>query len=165
MILSNAYRPNQAPLVRLALSQSQPQPVVQSSANVSVRLRGDWALTALSDGDIVHVIGARSCSTSRGVSTVNSTASRVPQLELELELEVDDDSGLVIVNPDCLVSGTVIGGSFPCVRKSVLSDTLPTAGVTALAALQGTLSSLSSPDLRVLIVIHFSVVVACISCV
>ncbi|XP_060065451.1 DNA replication ATP-dependent helicase/nuclease DNA2-like [Ylistrum balloti] len=64
-------------------------------------LEGFWCDTHITEGDIVHVIG---------------------QFDDHMTCHITDKSGLIVVNPDRLLSGTsVVSGVF-CMRKSILNE-------------------------------------------
>ena len=69
-------------------------------------LRDSWAHHAnknVKKGDVVNVIG-----TKMGA--------------VEGEVIIDDDTGLLVVNPDRLISGTSVVATLFCQRKAVLND-------------------------------------------
>ncbi|XP_012939097.1 DNA replication ATP-dependent helicase/nuclease DNA2 isoform X2 [Aplysia californica] len=63
-------------------------------------LQGFWADTVVKEGDIVNIIGERSGA----------------------EYVISDKSGLIVINPDLLLSGTLVVSSVFCLRKSVLNE-------------------------------------------
>ncbi|KAJ2963613.1 hypothetical protein NQZ79_g1441 [Umbelopsis isabellina] len=67
----------------------------------TVKLRQDWVHTQVSCGDIVHVIS----SNPRAATTI-----------------IDNQSNLIIVHPDTLISSTAVSDSFTCIRKAVLRN-------------------------------------------
>ena len=74
-----------------------------SGTRTTCALRGSWATTAVAAGDVVHVLQAEEADESGA-------------------LRVDDRAGLVVVNPDGLVSGTSIVSTLFCMRKAVLNE-------------------------------------------
>lgn len=67
-------------------------------------IREDWYDVIAEKADIVHVIG------KPGQSIIDNT------------------SGMLIVNPDFLVSSTTVADSFGCVRRAVLQDRVKATG-------------------------------------
>ncbi len=65
-------------------------------------LRGSWATSKVREGDVVHVL-----------------ADWRDELDAFL---VDDSSGLLVVEPDRLVSGTSVVSTLFCMRKAVLNE-------------------------------------------
>eukprot|EP00736_Rhodelphis_marinus_P010559 Rmarinus@m.29999 len=83
----------------------------QESIECRLRLRGEWAYSSeVSPGDYVNVF---SDTWSNG------------------ECIVDDNKGLIVIHPDCLVSGTRISESFTCLRRAFLSARAPEQGSSA----------------------------------
>ena len=64
-------------------------------------LKGTWIDTTVRQGDVVNVLGLD---------------------ETKNEWIVDDLNGLLIVNPDLLISGTSIVSTLFCMRKAVLNE-------------------------------------------
>jgi hypothetical protein len=88
---------------------------------VCVVLREDWAQTPVLAGDTLNII----------------TPGRT--VDWSLPVVLDNSSGMVILQPDVLVSGTVVSESFPCLRRAVLRDTMQ-AGASSTAAVKGNLA-------------------------
>lgn len=65
-------------------------------------LRGSWIYTLVNEGDIVNLL-----------ADYNS---------VEEAYVIDDLTGLLIVNPDLLISGTSVVSAVFCMRKSVLNE-------------------------------------------
>jgi DNA replication ATP-dependent helicase Dna2 len=53
---------------------------------------------------------------------------------------VDENRGYAVVNPDILISGTVIADSLSCMRKSVLADRIRFPTDRTMALLNGSMS-------------------------
>eukprot|EP01083_Nonionella_stella_P000443 1268_1 len=85
----------------------------------TIILRGEWASSIVRIGDFVHVIGHPEPNSGTFI--------------------VDDERNLLILHPDCLISGSVIGTSYPCVRRTVLSQKIQGGG-SGKAALFGSLT-------------------------
>ncbi|KAK9467597.1 hypothetical protein V1512DRAFT_261556 [Lipomyces arxii] len=83
-----------------------------------VKLREDWYDTAVSLHDYIHVIG------------VTETSG---------QLVVDNAAGLIIVNPDYLVSCTVVADHFLCGRRSVLEQRVRNPSDVNKSTVYGTL--------------------------
>ncbi|KAK7487914.1 hypothetical protein BaRGS_00020815 [Batillaria attramentaria] len=71
-------------------------------------LQGFWADTHVQEGDVVHVLS------DSNQSGPNTTQNGV--------LVVSDTQGQIVVNPDLLLSGTVIVSGVYCLRRSVLNE-------------------------------------------
>eukprot|EP01117_Protostelium_nocturnum_P009246 TRINITY_DN3308_c1_g1_i1.p1 TRINITY_DN3308_c1_g1~~TRINITY_DN3308_c1_g1_i1.p1 ORF type:complete len:1558 (+),score=542.81 TRINITY_DN3308_c1_g1_i1:102-4676(+) len=67
-----------------------------------ITLKGIWVPTAVQKGDTVNII-----------------APRQPQ---DRKLEVNDSYGLIVLNPDLLVTGTRAADSQTCLRQTILMD-------------------------------------------
>ena len=65
-------------------------------------LKGTWFDTAIRQGDIVNVLGLDD--------------------EVNEDWVIDDMNGLLVVNPDVLISGTSIVSTLFCMRKAVLNE-------------------------------------------
>lgn len=68
----------------------------------TIYLHEDWYYVNAEAGDIVHVIGQGNI--------------------------IDNASGMLIVNPDFLVSSTTVADSFCCTRRAVLQDRVKATG-------------------------------------
>ncbi|CAG8556535.1 10524_t:CDS:2 [Diversispora eburnea] len=66
-----------------------------------LHLRDDWIETSICEGNIVNVFG---------------------QFDDDNKCIIDNSQGLLIVNPDILISATSVSDSFACMRKGILSD-------------------------------------------
>ena len=82
--------------------------------------------TAIREGDIVH-IHANWC----GIFDENGD-------DLEIAI-IDRNNGLIVVQPDILVSGTSVVASLFCRRKAVLSERFRGSEATSRQMLSGTL--------------------------
>jgi DNA replication ATP-dependent helicase Dna2 len=91
------------------------------AAEVCVVLREDWAQTPVLAGDVLNVI----------------TPGRV--VDWSAPVVVDNGSGMVVLQPDVLVSGTTVSESFPCRRRAVLRESMQ-AGSSSVAAVKGNLA-------------------------
>jgi len=78
----------------------------EAELQVVIRLREDWVCTQVEVHDVVHVVGAQ-------YTSVDPERSRLP------ELIIDAGTGLLIVQPDCLISGKP--PSPKCVNSSALN--------------------------------------------
>ena len=65
-------------------------------------LKGTWFDTSIRQGDIVNVLGLDE--------------------EVNKDWVIDDMNGLLVVNPDVLISGTSIVSTLFCMRKAVLNE-------------------------------------------
>ncbi|GAO46682.1 hypothetical protein G7K_0906-t1 [Saitoella complicata NRRL Y-17804] len=82
----------------------------------TVRLREDWWVTPVREGDYVHVVGRfDECG----------------------ECVVDNADNLIILHPDYLVSATVVADSFQCMRRAILQDRVKATGETTKALVYG----------------------------
>lgn len=52
---------------------------------------------------------------------------------------VDDESNILILHPDHLISSTVVGDSFGCTRRAVLQDRVKATGEASAPMLYGTI--------------------------
>ncbi|OLL26694.1 DNA replication ATP-dependent helicase/nuclease dna2 [Neolecta irregularis DAH-3] len=73
----------------------------RSDVEKIIYLRGDWVGINARPGDIIHIIGQ-----------VNTSESFV----------ADNSHNFVILNPDTLISSTVVADSYGCIRRAVLQD-------------------------------------------
>ena len=76
-------------------------------------LREHWSRTHVEPGDFVHV-------TTR-------TGGGQPSAECDV-YQINNDHGMLVVHPDCLLSGTRIADSFDCARKAVLNERFNVGG-------------------------------------
>lgn len=84
-------------------------------------MRDGWADTEISPGDKVNIIGGENL--------------RDPLTGI---ITLDSNQGLLVLNPDMLVSGTSVMASMRCTRQAFIQDQL--AGDTSRAAVLGQLS-------------------------
>jgi DNA replication ATP-dependent helicase Dna2 len=54
-----------------------------------------------------------------------------------MNIEITNECGLLILNPDILVSPTKIAESCQCLRRGVLSDKIKNFGISAPSAILG----------------------------
>ncbi|XP_076339940.1 DNA replication helicase/nuclease 2 isoform X2 [Tachypleus tridentatus] len=92
-------------------------PENDSSSLRTCSLQGFWTNTLVSEGDTVHVIA----------SFVNG------------HCDINDEYGLLVVNPDHLISSTSVVSSLFCMRKAVLMDKFHGWEKGNLSMLQGSL--------------------------
>ncbi len=78
-------------------------------------LKGSWAETKIDQGDIVNI------------------------LSVDSDMVIDDLNGLIVVNPDLLISGTSIVSTLFCMRKAVLSERFKGGEGSSRSMLVGTL--------------------------
>ena len=83
-----------------------------------VHLRGSWVETPVTPKAFVHVIGIFDAS-GRCI--------------------VDDNTNLLILHPDHLLSSTVVADSFSCTRRAVLQDRVKATGDTSAPLVYGTI--------------------------
>jgi DNA replication ATP-dependent helicase Dna2 len=83
-----------------------------------VHLRGSWVETPVTPKAFVHVIGIFDAS-GRCI--------------------VDDNTNLIILHPDHLLSSTVVADSFSCIRRAVLQDRVKATGDTSPPLVYGTI--------------------------
>ncbi|KAI9644540.1 DNA replication endonuclease-helicase Dna2 [Ciborinia camelliae] len=83
-----------------------------------VYLRGTWIDTPVTTKAFVHIIGKFD---SQGICVI------------------DDNSGLIILHPDHLISALVVADSFGCTRRAVLQDRVKATGEASPAMLYGTI--------------------------
>jgi len=84
----------------------------------TITLRESWLDTHCNPGAYVHVVGKFSKSN---------------------HIIIDDESNLLIVHPDHLVSATAVADSFDCLRKAVLQDRVKATNATSKATVYGSL--------------------------
>lgn len=75
----------------------------KSHAERAIYLRDEWYYVKVENGDVIHVIGK--------TNTINNA------------------SGMIIVNPDILISSTTVADSFGCKRRAVLQDRVKATSV------------------------------------
>ncbi|KAK6443340.1 DNA replication endonuclease-helicase Dna2 [Oleoguttula sp. CCFEE 5521] len=99
----------------------------RSKRTVTISLRGSWYSTAVSAGHTVHL----ACLPGQ---------SHRPQPALgQLLVDDADDSPLLIVHPDHMLSATTVADSFDCIRKAVLQDRIKATGETSKAMVYGSI--------------------------
>lgn len=81
-----------------------------SSSTCSVIVRHPWVYLDFKEGDIIHIIEGKNCANKRLLS---SDVDPVTQ-------KVNDN--LLILNPDILLSATMVGTSIDCPRKALLNE-------------------------------------------
>jgi hypothetical protein len=92
------------------------------SVEFVVRLRDEWLQTPITQGAIVHVIGAFTrCACTHCANIASPTSSS----SVYYECVLSNNENLLVLYPDRLVSGTRVGTSYPCVRSSVIAETTP----------------------------------------
>nr|OQO23072.1 hypothetical protein B0A51_09576 [Rachicladosporium sp. CCFEE 5018] len=97
----------------------------RSKRTVTISLRGSWYSTAVSAGHTVHL----ACLPGQ---------SHRPQPALGQLLADDaEDSPLLIVHPDHMLSATTVADSFDCIRKAVLQDRIKATGETSKPMVYG----------------------------
>ncbi|OQO05084.1 hypothetical protein B0A48_08104 [Cryoendolithus antarcticus] len=99
----------------------------RTKRTVTISLRGSWQSTAVSTGHTVHL------------ACLPGQPDR-PQPALG-QLLVDDaeDSPLLIVHPDHMLSATTVADSFDCIRKAVLQDRVKATGETSKPMVYGSI--------------------------
>ncbi|EDO04399.1 hypothetical protein SS1G_06882 [Sclerotinia sclerotiorum 1980 UF-70] len=90
----------------------------RSKVKRMVHLRGTWIDTPVTMKAFVHIIGKFD---SQGICII------------------DDNSGLIILHPDHLISALVVADSFGCTRRAVLQDRVKATGEASPAMLYGTI--------------------------
>lgn len=78
-------------------------------------LRGMWTRTPIDHGDIIRVIG-------RFTKSNQYTLVLDDQVDGEDEESNDQSAQFLILEPFIMIASTTIVSSFPCVRKSLFSD-------------------------------------------
>jgi DNA replication ATP-dependent helicase Dna2 len=89
-----------------------------SEEEVDLKLSGDWINTVIRPGTIVNVIS----------NQINSK-----------NIVIDNTDGLLVVNPDVLISSTSLSDSFQCLRRSVLKERIKYSGQSTDAMFSGTI--------------------------
>lgn len=89
----------------------------------AISLRDSWVQTSLAAGTIVHVASRPGTETSEPPGQVT--------------LSDAEDSPLLIVHPDHMLSATTVADSFDCIRKAVLQDRIKATGETNKAMVYG----------------------------
>ena len=100
-----------------------------SSSDGHVRLCGEWYDTPLGPGDIVHISSLTGRSTDK---------SALP-LTLESMPGGQGNDLLLVLNPDKLMSPSIISEASFCNRRAVLKAKLGSTGLTSTSALMGTM--------------------------
>ncbi|QSZ30374.1 hypothetical protein DSL72_004897 [Monilinia vaccinii-corymbosi] len=90
----------------------------RSKSKRVVYLRGTWIDTPVNTKAFVHIIGKFD---SHGICII------------------DDNSGLIILHPDHLISALVVADSFGCTRRAVLQDRVKVTGEASPSMLYGTI--------------------------
>lgn len=83
-----------------------------------VYLRGTWIDTPVTTKAFVHIIG---------------------KFDLQGLCIIDDNSGLIILHPDHLISALVVADSFGCTRRAVLQDRVKATSDASPSMLYGTI--------------------------
>ena len=83
-----------------------------------ISLRGSWIESPCVPGSIVHLIGEFD---HRGLCVV------------------DDSQNLIIINPDHLISATVVADSFSCTRRAVLQDRVKATSQSSESTVYGSI--------------------------
>lgn len=84
----------------------------------TVYLRGLWVDTPVTVDAVVHIIGA---------------------FEPAGKCVIDDADNMLILHPDHLISATVVGDSFGCIRRAVLQDRVKATSDANISMLYGTI--------------------------
>lgn len=95
---------------------------------VAITLRDSWVDTSISPGTIIHVSKLK----SRRDATTDLQSPPGQLLISDL-----DDSPLLIIHPDHMLSATTVADSFDCLRKAVLQDRIKATGETNKAMVYG----------------------------
>ncbi|KAL8934952.1 MAG: hypothetical protein Q9216_005656 [Gyalolechia sp. 2 TL-2023] len=101
--------------------RSQPEKVVvvqseRTKLNKAIILRQSWVRSPCLPGSYVHLVG-----------NFDNTGQCI----------IDDGQNLLIIHPDHLVSATVVGDSFSCIRRAVLQDRVKATNDTNEAQIYG----------------------------
>eukprot|EP00981_Chlorochromonas_danica_P008994 scaffold2392_cov166-Ochromonas_danica.AAC.10 len=99
---------------RLLKSSAMHNFLMQRDELVTVVLLGSWVHVDISPGDSLHVI----LLNANFQPTIQGKYDQDPH---HCFLEIDENQGLVILHPDCLISPTRIAEACDCMRKSVLA--------------------------------------------
>jgi len=91
-------------------------------------LRQDWCELVVDVGDNVHIIGE---------------FTDTKQSQNSPGCIIDNDANFLILNPDCLVSGTVIADSFYCPRKTLISEKFKSMRPASSAMVEGNIVSMN----------------------
>lgn len=94
----------------------------------AITLRDSWAMTSVSAGNVVHVAHLRHAEAYPSVPA--SPPSQVIVGD-------DEQSALLIVHPDHMLSATTVADSFDCIRKAVLQDRIKATGETSKPMVYG----------------------------
>lgn len=106
----------------------------RGGVELTVELRGAWFNTDVVVGDIVRVISPRFLPGPPADTPLDARDGLSGSVCV-----VQDDAGLLVLQPDTLVSPTRIASSFDCMRKAVLSDRFRSRDGTSRAMLWGTI--------------------------
>ncbi|USW46949.1 Putative PD-(D/E)XK endonuclease-like domain superfamily, DNA replication factor Dna2 [Septoria linicola] len=93
----------------------------------AITLRGSWATTPVSQNAIVHIAHIR-----RGGSPASARSPAGQVLVSDAE-----QSPLLIVHPDHMLSATTVADSFDCIRKAVLQDRIKATSEGSKAMVYG----------------------------
>ncbi|KAK6594130.1 DNA replication factor Dna2 [Botrytis cinerea] len=115
MIDNNQYAGVNGKLQPEKILYLQPE---RSKIKRMVYLRGTWIDTPVTTKAFVHIIGKFD---AQGICVI------------------DDNSGLIILHPDHLISALVVADSFGCTRRAVLQDRVKATGEASPAMLYGTI--------------------------
>jgi len=101
---------------------------------MTVILTEEWYYSEIVGGDIFHVVQLRE-------DCVNFSSIKQPSNKQNVEgsIIVDNNNGLVVINPDLLVTPTKISESCGCIRKGVLSERVKSFDGSNPAGVLGTL--------------------------
>ncbi|KIV88936.1 hypothetical protein PV10_08562 [Exophiala mesophila] len=88
----------------------------KSGMRYIVLLRDSWYDTRCTKGSYVHIIGI-----------FDNTGTCI----------IDDASNMIIVHPDHLISSTVVGDSFTCMRRAVLQDRIKATSIATAPQVYG----------------------------
>lgn len=92
----------------------------RSNISVAITLRNSWSHTTVVKDNIIHISHLPS-------QNLNNHASP----SVQIELNDTDQSPLIIVEPDHMLSATTVADSFDCIRKAVLQDRTKATGETS----------------------------------
>ncbi len=101
------------------------------SQDVIVELYGDWIHCEVKSNDTIHVVFINEGFQCSFTAILTTTPV--------LHVHITNQHGLLVINPDTMLSPTKIADACQCMRKSVLSDRLQSFGNVSAAAVMGNL--------------------------
>lgn len=99
----------------------------RTSRTTAITLRDSWAMTSVSTGSIIHVALKHSSPEAAPLSSALG----------QITVTDDENSPLLILHPDHMLSATTVADSFDCIRKAVLQVRIKATGETSKPMVYG----------------------------